>query len=75
MMQRRFTENSGQLPDPNPTSMVKSASVSTQASGYYLLVLYPVAICLHMERFLVRLLSKVDFIDFPTVIGQSSMDQ
>jgi hypothetical protein len=38
MLQRRFIENSEQLFDSNPTSMLKSASVSAQALVYFLVI-------------------------------------
>jgi hypothetical protein len=71
MMQRRFTENNGQLPDSNPTSMLKSASqLSTQASGYYLLVLYSVQFVYIWKDFLCDCSLRLIFLTFPTVIRQ-----
>jgi hypothetical protein len=70
MMQCMFTEKSGQLPDSNPTSMLKSASVSTQASGYYLLVLYSVQFVYIWRDFLCDCSLRLIFLAFPTVIRQ-----
>jgi hypothetical protein len=70
MMQRKFTDNSGQLPDANLTSMLKSASVSTQASGYYLLVLYSVQFVYIWRDFLCDCSLRLIFLAFPTVVRQ-----